>query len=104
MDESDKIIEDEEKEEEEEVQVMSFIEMGIDDRILMAILQLDWNEPTTIQETAIPLILAGRDILAKARTNSSKTSPSSNQVQKGSINLNLNSLQCFHNIFYFNFS
>lgn len=74
MDESDKIIEDEEKEEEEEEeQVMSFIEMGIDDRILMAILQLEWNEPTPIQETAIPLILAGRDILAKARTGSGKT-------------------------------
>lgn len=65
--------EDNKNEEEEEEQVMSFGEMGIDDRILMAVLQLGWTEPTPIQETAIPLILAGRDILAKARTGSGKT-------------------------------
>ena len=64
---------EEEEEEDEEEQVVSFGEMGIDDRILMAVLQLGWTEPTPIQETAIPLILAGRDILAKARTGSGKT-------------------------------
>jgi ATP-dependent RNA helicase DDX56/DBP9 len=58
---------------EEEDEITEFTDMGIDDRILMAILQLGWTEPTPIQETAIPLILEGRDILAKARTGSGKT-------------------------------
>lgn len=59
--------------EEEEEEITEFTDMGIDDRILMAILQLGWAEPTPIQETAIPLILEGRDVLAKARTGSGKT-------------------------------
>ena len=39
----------------------------------MGVLKQGWQEPTAIQETAIPLILEGRDILAKARTGSGKT-------------------------------
>lgn len=57
----------------EDEEVLGFTEMGIDDRILLAIIELGWLEPTPIQETAIPLILEGRDILAKARTGSGKT-------------------------------
>jgi ATP-dependent RNA helicase DDX56/DBP9 len=60
-------------EEREEESILSFVEMGIDDRILLAIIQLGWSDPTPIQETAIPLVLEGRDILAKARTGSGKT-------------------------------
>lgn len=56
-----------------EDEVLNFNEMGIDDRILMGVLKQSWLEPTAIQETAIPLILEGRDILAKARTGSGKT-------------------------------
>ena len=63
----------EEEEEEEEEEVLSFNEMGIDDRILLAVLKQGWLEPTPIQETAIPIILEGRDVLAKARTGSGKT-------------------------------
>lgn len=59
--------------ENEDDQVMSFTEMGLDDRILLALIELNWSEPTPIQETAIPLVLSGRDILAKARTGSGKT-------------------------------
>lgn len=70
---SEETLPEEEMQEEEEAEVMSFGEMGIDDRILMAVLQQGWTEPTPIQETAIPLILEGRDILAKARTGSGKT-------------------------------
>lgn len=64
--------EEQEKEEEEE-DVLSFAEMGIDDRILLAIFEQSWAEPTPIQETAIPFVLQGRDVLAKARTGSGKT-------------------------------
>lgn len=65
--------EEEQQQEDEEEEVLSFNEMGIDDRILLAVLKQGWLEPTPIQETAIPLILEGRDILAKARTGSGKT-------------------------------
>ncbi|XP_025095256.1 probable ATP-dependent RNA helicase DDX56 [Pomacea canaliculata] len=50
-----------------------FSEMGLDDRILKAIAQLGWSEPTPIQEKAIPLALEGKDVLARARTGSGKT-------------------------------
>ena len=38
-----------------------------------AIAKLGWQDPTAIQEKAIPLILAGRDVLARGRTGSGKT-------------------------------
>jgi len=50
-----------------------FHEMGLDDRILKAIAKCGWSQPTAIQEKAIPLILEGRDVLARGRTGSGKT-------------------------------
>uniref|UniRef100_S4PHF8 RNA helicase n=1 Tax=Pararge aegeria TaxID=116150 RepID=S4PHF8_9NEOP len=50
-----------------------FHEMELDDRILKAISQLGWPQPTLIQETAIPLLLEGKDVLMRARTGSGKT-------------------------------
>lgn len=60
-------------EEEDEVEVTTFEEMGIDERILMSVIRLGWLLPTPIQEAAIPLFNEGKDILAKARTGSGKT-------------------------------
>lgn len=57
----------------EEGEKVDFYDMGLDDRILKAIALLGWNEPTLIQEKAIPLALDGHDILARARTGSGKT-------------------------------
>lgn len=51
----------------------NFRDMGLDDRILEAISDLKWYEPTLIQEKAIPLALEGKDVLARARTGSGKT-------------------------------
>ncbi|XP_054724969.1 probable ATP-dependent RNA helicase DDX56 [Uloborus diversus] len=51
----------------------SFQDLGLDNRILEAIAQLKWKEPTLIQEKAIPLAMEGKDILARARTGSGKT-------------------------------
>merc|ERR1719228_1601325 len=47
--------------------------MGLDDRILKAIARLGWVEPTLIQERGIPLVLEGKDLLARGRTGSGKT-------------------------------
>jgi len=57
----------------DEEEKIDFFDMGLDDRILKAIAVLGWNEPTLIQEKAIPLALDGNDILARARTGSGKT-------------------------------
>jgi len=60
-------------EDEEEQPLLQFHQMGLDDRLLKSIAVLGWNEPTLIQEKAIPLALEGKDILARARTGSGKT-------------------------------
>nr|XP_012215889.1 PREDICTED: probable ATP-dependent RNA helicase DDX56 [Linepithema humile] len=59
--------------EEEESKSKLFHELELDDRILKAIAKLGWMEPTLIQETAIPLLLEGKDVLIRARTGSGKT-------------------------------
>ncbi|CAG8482342.1 3916_t:CDS:10 [Ambispora leptoticha] len=45
----------------------------LDPRLLRALSKLKYVKPTLIQEKAIPLALAGKDILARARTGSGKT-------------------------------
>ncbi|KAK7574293.1 hypothetical protein V9T40_011484 [Parthenolecanium corni] len=52
---------------------IQFHELEIDDRILKAIAKLGWEEPTAIQEKAIPLLLNGKDVLMRGRTGSGKT-------------------------------
>ena len=52
-------------EEEDKKAVFPFHEMGLDDRVLKAIARLGWVEPTLIQERAVPLILEGKDLLAR---------------------------------------
>uniref|UniRef100_A0A9J7X7R6 Probable ATP-dependent RNA helicase DDX56 n=1 Tax=Cyprinus carpio carpio TaxID=630221 RepID=A0A9J7X7R6_CYPCA len=56
-----------------EEDTVHFHEMGLDDRILKALADLGWSQPTLIQEKAIPLALEGKDLLARARTGSGKT-------------------------------
>ncbi|XP_049873007.1 probable ATP-dependent RNA helicase DDX56 [Pectinophora gossypiella] len=78
----------------EEKKVM-FHEMELDDRILKAISQLAWPEPTLIQETAIPLLLEGKDVLMRARTGSGKTAAFSIPVIQKILNLkNTSTHQC----------
>ncbi|KHJ48204.1 hypothetical protein D918_01472 [Trichuris suis] len=51
----------------------AFDELNLDYRVLKAIAKLGWKKPTLIQEKAIPLSLAGRDVVARAKTGSGKT-------------------------------
>lgn len=51
----------------------SFQEIGLHDGILKALKDLGYENPTQIQETAIPKILAGHDLQASAQTGTGKT-------------------------------
>ena len=50
-----------------------FAALGLDFRLLSALAALGYEEPTPVQEAAIPPLLAGRDLLAEAPTGTGKT-------------------------------
>lgn len=52
---------------------MNFTELGLTKRISAVLEKLEFVEPTEIQQKAIPVIVAGRDIMASAETGSGKT-------------------------------
>ncbi len=50
-----------------------FAELGLDHRLVAALQQLGYEEPTPIQREAIGPLLAGRDLLGQAATGTGKT-------------------------------
>jgi ATP-dependent RNA helicase RhlE len=52
---------------------MSFSELGLSPELLQAVAAQGYDTPTPIQQQAIPVILAGRDVLAGAQTGTGKT-------------------------------
>lgn len=52
---------------------MQFKDLGLDNRLLKNLNHYDFKAPTEIQSTAIPVALAGRDLLASSKTGSGKT-------------------------------
>jgi ATP-dependent RNA helicase RhlE len=52
---------------------MSFASLGLDPALLRALDGLGYRQPTEIQQLAIPVVLAGRDLLAGAQTGTGKT-------------------------------
>ncbi|MEK7322654.1 MAG: DEAD/DEAH box helicase [Pseudomonadota bacterium] len=52
---------------------MSFSELGLSAELLRAIDEQGYTQPTPVQTQAIPVIMAGRDILAGAQTGTGKT-------------------------------
>ena len=52
---------------------VQFQEFKLDTRILAGIQTLGWEQPTPIQEQAIPRALEGRDVMGLARTGTGKT-------------------------------
>ena len=51
----------------------TFAELGLNEQILAGVDSLGFTVPTPVQEQAIPLVLAGRDIVASAQTGTGKT-------------------------------
>ncbi len=50
-----------------------FAQLNLHERLLRALQENDFIEPTPVQQQAIPVILAGRDLRATAQTGSGKT-------------------------------
>ncbi|MDO4290355.1 MAG: DEAD/DEAH box helicase [Eggerthellaceae bacterium] len=51
----------------------TFAELGLSKTALEAVDDLGYTRPTPVQEQAVPLVLAGRDIIAAAKTGTGKT-------------------------------
>lgn len=58
---------------EEEEREVSFDELGLDEQLKRALRKKGLDKATPIQREAIPLILEGKDVVAKAKTGSGKT-------------------------------
>lgn len=52
---------------------MHFNEFKLDEKILRAIKQLGYTEPTEVQQKVIPVVLEKQDVLVKSKTGSGKT-------------------------------
>ncbi|HEX5305528.1 MAG TPA: DEAD/DEAH box helicase, partial [Dyella sp.] len=52
---------------------MSFESLGLAPALLRALVEEGYTEPTPIQAGAIPLVIAGHDLLAAAQTGTGKT-------------------------------
>src|SRR3954449_1000320 len=52
---------------------MSFDDLGLTPELLRAVADQGYTEPTPVQRAAIPVVLAGRDLLAGAQTGTGKT-------------------------------
>src|SRR4051812_24692383 len=51
----------------------SFTALGLSDRIAYAVQQKGYENPTPIQAQAIPVVLAGKDVIGSAQTGTGKT-------------------------------
>lgn len=51
----------------------TFHDFGLEARILKAVTELGFEEPTPIQQKAIPIALSGRDLIGQAQTGTGKT-------------------------------
>lgn len=52
---------------------MNFKQLGINDQFIQLLQKLGIKEPTPIQEQAIPIIQAGKDVIGEAQTGTGKT-------------------------------
>ncbi|WP_394245002.1 DEAD/DEAH box helicase [Vibrio astriarenae] len=52
---------------------MQFKDLGLDNRLLKTLNHYDFRKPTDIQKQAVPVAIAGKDLLASSKTGSGKT-------------------------------
>jgi len=53
--------------------VNAFARFNLDERLLRAVAEMGYERPTPIQEQAIPLVMAGKDVTGSAQTGTGKT-------------------------------
>lgn len=53
--------------------ISQFDDFGLQSGLLQAVIDLGYNEPTPIQKSVIPLMLAGEDVIGQAQTGTGKT-------------------------------
>lgn len=53
--------------------VIKYVDSGIDERILRAVIEMGFENMTPIQASAIPVLLSGKDIIGQAQTGTGKT-------------------------------
>ncbi|MBK9990132.1 MAG: DEAD/DEAH box helicase [Verrucomicrobia bacterium] len=51
----------------------AFTKLGLNDQLAFAVQAMGYAEPTPIQQQAIPVVLAGRDVIGSAQTGTGKT-------------------------------
>ena len=51
-----------------DVKEISYVESGLDERIVRAVKEMGFENMTPIQAQAIPVFLKGKDIIGQART------------------------------------
>ena len=52
---------------------ITFAELGLNEQILAGVATLGFSAPTPVQAAAIPVVLAGKDVVASAQTGTGKT-------------------------------
>ena len=52
---------------------MSFQNLGLSDSVVHGVQRMGYVDPSPIQLRAIPVVLAGRDLIASAQTGTGKT-------------------------------
>lgn len=52
---------------------LAFENLGLEPQFVSVVAQLGFTQPTPIQQTAIPALLAGRDVIGQAQTGTGKT-------------------------------
>jgi len=55
------------------ISVTTFAELGLSEPLLEALRRLGYEDPTPIQEQAIPELLSGKDVIGQAQTGTGKT-------------------------------
>ena len=55
------------------MEIIKFDTLGLDPKILRAITEMGFEEPSPIQAKAIPEVMAGHDVIGQAQTGTGKT-------------------------------
>ncbi len=63
---------------------MKFTEFNLSESIQAGLRDVQFNEPTAIQEQAIPIVTEGKDLIATAQTGTGKTGAYSNYGESAS--------------------